>query len=624
MREQYAAVLGHTPRVLFGLSQSWEPILHVMRHTSEVYSVAFSPDGGRLASGSDKIVRVWNTATGELEDKLEGHTDTVLSVAFSHNGRFIVSGSGDETVRIWNIATCDTRYTLTGHTSDVTSIAISRNNKFVVSGSYGMVRIWDTTTGELLHELKGHDTVNSVAVAPDCQHIASGSGNEVWIWTKDGIIEHKLECPTKYNEMYDLAFSHDGLRIVCNTNRTEYTTTGHCLSMPDTDNHPDIASVAYSPDDTEIVCGMLHGAVTIWKMETNKEHILGRHTDAVMSVAFSPNGSRIASGSLDGTVRIWDPKLRGTIDEEVYLGWPRGALSQDGRWIVTESLHHIHVWRVMETVTKTNELIVENHVVSLALSPDGSRIVIGCQDGSIRVWNHLTNTIECQMSGHSKWVRSVTFSYDGSHVVSGSSDETVRIWNCHTGNEVGLYQHSRWVLCVAFSRSGGHVAFGDDRTVRIWNPSTGEIHTNSDNMSGKDDWVHSVTFSHDDNHVISGWKDGVWIWNLMTNVSTKLSERIRLPDGTRVHSLSKGDFHTCDPLDEETTNSIPPYLLSISPDRDWITGEQGEHICWIHPQYRDFSKAHIAESIVCLQTLHNMIVLDLKITQHVERVMPEV
>ena len=135
MREQYAAVLGHTPRVLFGLSQSWEPILHVMRHTSEMYSVAFSPDGGRLASGSDKIVRVWNTATGELEDKLEGHTDTVLSVAFSHNGRFIVSGSGDETVRIWNIAICDTRYTLTGHTSDVTSIAISRNNKFIRYGS---------------------------------------------------------------------------------------------------------------------------------------------------------------------------------------------------------------------------------------------------------------------------------------------------------------------------------------------------------------------------------------------------------------------------------------------------------------------------------------------------------
>ena len=111
MQERYAAVLGHTPRVLFGLSQSREPLLHVIQHSSAVCSVAFSPDGGRLASGSDEIVRIWNTATGELEEELEGHTDSVWLVAFSHNGQFIVSGSQDMSVRIWNMATCETTYT---------------------------------------------------------------------------------------------------------------------------------------------------------------------------------------------------------------------------------------------------------------------------------------------------------------------------------------------------------------------------------------------------------------------------------------------------------------------------------------------------------------------------------
>ena len=224
MRERYAAVLGHTPQVLFGLSQSWEPVLHVIRHPSPVTSVAFSLDSGRLASGSDEIVRIWNTATGELEDELEGHTNTVWSVAFSHNGLFIVSGSRDRTVRIWNTATCETRFMLTGHTNEVMSVAISRNDQFVVSGSEDrMVRIWSTETGELLRELKGHeDTVNSVAVSPDCQHIASESHNEVWIWTKDGVIEHKLECSSnEYDPVYGLTFSHDGFRILCNAYRTE-------------------------------------------------------------------------------------------------------------------------------------------------------------------------------------------------------------------------------------------------------------------------------------------------------------------------------------------------------------------------------------------------------------------
>ena len=619
MRERYAAVLGHTPRVIFGLPQSWEPLLHVIRHPSWVYSVAFSPNGGRLASGSDEIVRIWNTATGELEDALEGHTDMVWSVAFSHNGRFIVSGSEDKTVRIWNTATCDTRYMLTGHTGEVTSVAISRDDKFVVSGSWDGVRIWDTATGEVLRELKGHARgVDAVAVSPDCQHIASGSGHEVWIWTKDGVIEHKLEH-RKHSNVSDLAFSHNGRQILSNVKRTEWTTTGHRLS-PTATNHPSIRSVAYSPNDNEIVCGLSEGSIKIWNRETNQTHILGRHTHWVNYVAFSPNGSRIASGSDDG-IRIWDPSLRGMFTEED-LGWLEAALSRDGRWIVTASRRDIQVWRVMETVTKANKLSVKANVESLALSRDGSRVVIGCYNGSILVWNHLTNTTECHMAGHSHWVRCVAFSYDGSHVVSGSWDNTVRIWDCHAGDEVALYRHSDRVSCVAFSRSG-RVAFGSYKSgTQMWNPSTGRIYSGPNR---KADRMHSIAFSYDGNHVISAWEDGgVWIWDVTTNESTKLSERIQLLDGTRVHSLGEDHFHIYDPVDEETTNDISPYLLSISPDRDWITGEEGEHICWIAPQYRAFFWAHIAKSIMYLQSRGSMIVLDLENTPRAEHFMPGV
>ena len=300
------------------------------------------------------------------------------------------------------------------------------------------------------------------------------------------------------------------------------------------------------------------------------------------------------------------------------------ALSHDGRWIVTASSRDIQVWRVMETVTEANRLSINDDVWSIVLSRDGSRVVIGCFNGSILVWNHLTNRTEYQICGHSDWVNSVAFSYDGNHVVSGSDDKTVRIWDYHMGKEVGLYQHWDRVRCVAFSRDGGHIAFGSyDHRTWIWNPSTGQIHSEPDNSARG--LVHSVAFSHDGNHVISGQEDGVRIWNVTTNESTKLSEQIQLPDGTRVHSLSKGYFHIYDPVDQETTNGIPPYLLSISPDRDWITGEQAEHSCWIPPQYRDFYEAHIGGSIVCLRPPRGgMIVLDLKRTPHADRVMPGV
>ena len=392
MREQYTAALGQTPRVLFGLSQSWHPLVHVIRHASIVNSVAFSPDGSRLASGSDCVVRIWNMATGELEDELEGHTNTVESVAFSHNGHFVMSGSWDKTVRIWNTAISQSTYMLTGHVAAVKSVAISRNDKFMVSGSKDTtVRMWDTATGELLHELKGHeDEVESVAISPDSRDVASAShAGEVRVWTKDGVIEHKFECLAN-KALYDLAFSNDGRRTLCNVNRTDWTTTRQLISPPDTDNDPGdtgrTRSVAYSPDDSEIVCGMFDGAVIIWNRDTNKAHILGRHSTCVTSVAFSPDGSRIASGSYDGTVRIWDPRLRGTIDEEPPLEELKGvALSCDSGWIVTVSRHHIQVWRVTDsTVTKVNELITEDEVVSFALSHDGSRVSLDVQTGVFR------------------------------------------------------------------------------------------------------------------------------------------------------------------------------------------------------------------------------------------------
>ena len=93
------------------------------------------------------------------------------------------------------------------------------------------------------------------------------------------------------------------------------------------------------------------------------------------------------------------------------------------------------------------------------------------------------------------------------------------------------------------------------------------------------DCVTSLAFSPDDSHVISGLLGKVQIWNLMTNESTGLSERIQLPDGNRVHPSGNRDFHIYDPVDQETTNDITPYLLSISNDRGWIIGEQAERDC---------------------------------------------
>ena len=118
-------------------------------HLSPVNSVAISPDGKYIVSGSiDKTIKIWDIKTGECLKTLEGHSLSVESVAISLDGKYIVSGSRDTTIKIWDIKTGECLNTLEGHRYDVNSVTISQDGKYIVSGSYETIKIWDIKTGE--------------------------------------------------------------------------------------------------------------------------------------------------------------------------------------------------------------------------------------------------------------------------------------------------------------------------------------------------------------------------------------------------------------------------------------------------------------------------------------------
>ena len=131
---------------------TWQLRQTLEGHTDYVWSVAFSHDSKLLASGSgagDKTIRIWDTATWQLRQTLEGHTRGVWSVAFSHDSKLLASGSvsGDKAIRIWDTATWQLRQTLKGHTRGVRSVAFSHDSKLLASGSGDeTIRIWDTAT----------------------------------------------------------------------------------------------------------------------------------------------------------------------------------------------------------------------------------------------------------------------------------------------------------------------------------------------------------------------------------------------------------------------------------------------------------------------------------------------
>ncbi|MBI3467049.1 MAG: serine/threonine protein kinase, partial [Planctomycetes bacterium] len=133
-------------------------LLTLKGHAGWVTSVAFSPDGQRLASASsDRTVKVWDTATGQESLPLNGHTDQVLGVAFSPDGQRLASASVDKTVKVWDTATGRESLTLNGHANTVTSVAFSPDGKRLASASWDRtVKVWEAATGQESLTLKGH------------------------------------------------------------------------------------------------------------------------------------------------------------------------------------------------------------------------------------------------------------------------------------------------------------------------------------------------------------------------------------------------------------------------------------------------------------------------------------
>jgi WD40 repeat protein/tRNA A-37 threonylcarbamoyl transferase component Bud32 len=476
----------------------WERQMHLelrtlRGHTGPILAVAYSPDGRRIVTGSaDETARVWDAETGQESLRLEGHTASVRAVAFSRDGERIVTGSWDRTVRVWETATGRLLHSIVANGKEVFSVAFSPDGQRIVSGGQeAKARVWDANSATELFPLEGHTSlVWAVAFSTDGERIVTGS----WDQTV---------------KMWD-----------AKTGQELRTFIGHRGA---------VLSVAFSPDGQRVVTGGQDHRAKVWDAANGTVlFTLKGHTAAVLSVSFSQDGKRILTSSDDQTARVWDAasgeELRVFKGHGSRIG--SAALSPDGQRIVTgggavrfapdgiafnPTTGDDQAAKVWDASDAREVLTLSGHekdVVSVDVSADGRFVASASFDGTARVWDIRTGQEVSRMTGHKAPVRGVAFFPDGKRIVTSGFDGTARIWDIASQREIHQLQgHTAEVFSVAVSPDSRWIATsGWDHTVRVWDAVTGQQRHKFDEPAPS---VFAVTFSPDSRQVGCGNVSGM-------------------------------------------------------------------------------------------------------------------
>ena len=492
--------------------ESGRELWHSERQGASVESVAFSPNGRVLASGSHSTVQLWDGETGAHIRSLKGHTTFVYAVAFSPDGRSVASGSYDRTARVWDTETGAEKRVLTGHSSHVKAVAFSPDGRKLAAGQNCRgIRLWDAHTGSLSREIPDVSYLYSLAFSPDGRRLACGSGSEVRIWDSES-----------WEPLASLKAHADW-----------------------------IPSVAFSPDGQMLASGSRDGTVRVWDLA--KGTVLGTlkgYATPIWSVAFSPDGRRFASGGTDRNVWIWDAKagtpilsLKGHPYAVLCVAFhPSGGYLASATWADPT----IRFWDVQKG-SELRSIKTPASVCSLGFSSDGRYLASGDSARAVRVWDAEKNTLLHTLEGHRGSVNTLSFSPNG-WLATGGAGREIRLWDTGKGAELRTLEgHAGGVTSVVFSPDGAVLAsVASDRTIRLWHAANGEelrtIRTGAESS-------YRVVFSPDGRCLASGSAGGgaIRLWDADTGQARQMLAEHRdkvwgiafAPDGGLLVSVSE-------------------------------------------------------------------------------------
>ena len=574
------------------MEDDWSPLIQTLNghYGDPIHSVAFSPDGAYIMSGSEGgQIHLWDTITGELQETIHPYSSPLrlCAVAFSPDSKqiaaaFSLAGStwsryesttpwnqpqAGNFVRIFNtsgqLLHTDLPHShYVSHSHYICAVVFSPDGKQVASRSTNdIIMLWDTQTCQLRKMMSSDPHARwkggghlQLAYSADGRRIAANIGTIIKIWD---LVTGELECTltskddrkTFQLDIMSMTFLPDNRIAIlyCGHDKIEIWDLATRDIDEEIDGNPNSVLVEFSSDGTQIASTDKNNTIHTWDWKTNEhQKSFEGHSNRIASIAISPDGQQIASGSLDGTIKLWN-----TAAKQV-----QGSLKKHKDWVTT-----------------------------VAISPDGRRIASGSMDQTIKIWNVKTSSLEKTISHHPTrklgtiWhivfspnskliacdigVRAITFL----DPEAGSFPITLKIrdyFGYHPDdllqlckddrNEPQMYRLKAIAagegshIPMAFSPDSEHIVSGDvDGNIKLWNLANGTVQKK---LLGHSKPITAVSFSSDGMMIASGSKDTtVKLWdaqtgNLLRSLAGHMDPITTLafsPDGT---SLASSDGNT--------------------------------------------------------------------------------
>lgn len=535
----------------------------------------FSPDGTRLAVGTDVGVWLYDVPNGKETTLFTEHTAQVNALAFSKDGKMLASsGYTNPVIQLWDLDTLSklSSFTLAARHDSVTVVAFSDDSTTLVSlDTLGDIIYWDVNTNSKVSDAKNIGSYEVAALSENGSILAIGDkdGEKIHVWetakgrwrvTFRGHVNFFKEGPDadeKEADIRALAFTPDGKMLASGSEdkTVQLWNTQNGAKIATFKGHEGwVTTVALTADGGTVASGDADRVIKIWDVDTEREHaMLIGHKNTINALAFAPEGASpysgcLASGSADGTIRFWDPETGRELATFTtgHTEWVKAvAFSKDGATLTSAGHNgNVDVWSLMtrrELITFTTATAGHSDLVKFAVfSPNSRFFATQGYSGpiafdaygwgvrysfkgrsSMQLWNVGIGTNE-ELRGISQQIADTTetlkFSPD-SKMLATRGPKNIQAWNMETGIELfHINTGNPFPRQLMFSSDRTLLAaYGPHGVPRVWDTGT-----RSEFPTFTTERAKSLAFSPDGATLALGHRNSITLWNV---TKTGMQER---------------------------------------------------------------------------------------------------